>query len=265
MVSLRERNSSEELLAQAEGTIYKDLMFNGSYVDSECSAFDDLFPTIDPWYNGEREYADHGEVCRLPHAYTIIKDGGLSLQMSVLSPFGDYIFNKKYKEHEGGIEIAYEVRNISGKPLKAIWASHLMLQAKEGEAVKLAENKEYEAEFMFCEDPSVAQRGTTVKIKNGSGLLQSMKHTQTGNAYKFYIKEPYQGEVHYGKIKIKCENAGYLGIWINNGNFKGMYNVAAEFCTGPNDTPGAAEARGADVTIPADDSLKWKLFLSVQK
>ena len=49
MVSLRERLSGEELLAQAEGGVYKELTFNGSYIDSECSAFDDLFPTVDPW------------------------------------------------------------------------------------------------------------------------------------------------------------------------------------------------------------------------
>ncbi|MBS5842411.1 MAG: hypothetical protein KIC77_02855 [Clostridiales bacterium] len=265
MISLRERESGEELLAQAEGKIYKDLTFNGSYVDSECSAFDDLFPTIDPWYNGDREYADHGEVCRLPNAYTIIKDGELSLHMSVLSPFGDYIFRKIYKEQDGGIEITYEAENIGEKPLKAIWASHLMLKAQEGETVMLEEDKEYEAEFMFCEDAEIAQRGTMTKLKNGCELLQSKPYSETGNAYKFYIKKPYRGEFRYGKITIRTENANYLGIWINNGCFKGMYNVAAEFCTGAYDTPGAAEANGANVTIPAGETLKWKLFLSVHK
>lgn len=267
MVSLKERGAdSRELLAQAEGEIYKDLTFNSGYVESECSGFDEMFPTIDPWYNAEREYADHGEVCRLPNAYTISKDKvGVSLKLSVLSPFEDYIFSKIYKESkDGGITIEYEVQNPKDKPLKAIWASHFMLQAEEGTEVRLADNRVYEVEFMFSEHADVAQRGTVTQIKNGCELLRSVHKSESANAYKFYIKEPYTDDFRYGKIKIKCENVKYLGIWINNGCFKGMYNVAAEFCTGAYDTPGAAEANGADVTIPAGGTLKWKLFISVQ-
>lgn len=262
MVSLRERLSGEELLAQAEGGVYKELTFNGSYIDSECSAFDDLFPTVDPWYNGEREYADHGEVCRLPNAYIIRNDGMASLHLSVLSPFGDYVFRKSYKELEDGLEIAYEAENIGGKPLKAIWASHLMLKAREGEAVTLSGDDAYEAEFMFCEDASVAQAGTETKLRNGCALLRSAPWSRDGNAYKFYIKKPYTGSFKYGNLTVRTENADYLGIWINNGRFKGMYNVAAEFCTGAYDTPGKAEERGADVTIPKGGTRKWKLFLT---
>ncbi len=262
MVSFRDNSTGRELLAQAEGEIYKDLTFRGSYVDSECSAFDEMFPTIDPWYNGEREYADHGEVCRLPNAYVVTKGKAVALRLSVLSPFGDYRFRKTYQACDGGIEIAYEAENIGSKPLKAIWASHLMLQAQEGEAVLLSEDKKYAAEFMFCEDAAIPKN---VTIENGCELLRSAPYSETGNAYKFYIKEPYHGEFRYGKITVKTENAGYLGIWINNGCFKGMYNVAAEFCTGAYDTPGAAEAHGADVTIPAGKTLQWKLFLTVQK
>lgn len=265
MVSLKEQGSDQELLAQAEGKIYGDLTFNGDYVGSECSAFDDMFPTIDPWYNGEREYADHGEVCRLPHTYAVVRDENkLSLQLSLLSPFSDYAFHKTYREQKnGGLEIAYEAKNLGEKPLKAIWASHLMLQAEEGREIQLTGQTAYPVEFMFCEDATVARRGTEMKIQNGSELLKSAPRSETGNAYKFYIKTPYHGEFRYGKLKVKCENAEYLGIWVNNGHFKGMYNVAAEFCTGPNDTPGAAEANGADVTIPAGGSFKWKLSLSV--
>lgn len=266
MVSLKARNDARELLAQAEGDTYKELTFDGSYVESECSAFDDMFPTIDPWHNGEREYADHGEACRLPNSYTVSRaeDGSVSLRLSVLSPAGDYLFSKIYREApDGGLEIAYEAENTTQKPLKAIWASHLMLQAEEGLSVCLEENEEYEAEFMFCEHPDVAKRGDTVTIGNGCGLLQSAPWSETANAYKFYIKKPYRGAFRYGKVRVACENADYLGIWINNGCFKGMYNVAAEFCTGAYDTPGAAEEHGADVTIPAGGSLKWKLFLSI--
>ena len=137
-----------------------------------------------------------------------------------------------------------------------------MLKAREGEAVTLSGDDAYEAEFMFCEDASVAQAGTETKLRNGCALLRSAPWSRDGNAYKFYIKKPYTGSFKYGNLTVRTENADYLGIWINNGRFKGMYNVAAEFCTGAYDTPGKAEERGADVTIPKGGTRKWKLFLT---
>ena len=48
------------------------LTHDGGYVDSECSALDDMLPTIDPSPSfAERyrsvEHPDHGETCRLSY------------------------------------------------------------------------------------------------------------------------------------------------------------------------------------------------------
>ncbi len=294
MVSLKLRSpgGEREMLAQAPGKGYIDLTPGGSYVDSECSAFDDMFPTIDPWESPERPYPDHGEVCRMQHTYEITNGpDGLALCTKAESPYGDYIFRKKYTEYReygnaakvpadrraNGIRIEYEVKNTSSKPLKAIWASHMMLRAEIYERVKLDEGI-YTGELMFfdrgtdsyedngeCIAGSIAdsiagsmEKGTGLIIQNGSRLLMSGRER---NAYKFYIKEPYRGYFTYGDISVKCEGTDYLGIWMNNGAFKNMYNVAAEFCTGAYDTPGNAEKRGADVTVPAGETKKWKMII----
>ena len=49
MASLLRLCDNRELLSVKDGEKYKVLDYTGSYVDSECSAFDDMFPTIDPY------------------------------------------------------------------------------------------------------------------------------------------------------------------------------------------------------------------------
>ena len=66
MASLIDLETNRELLLTRDGESYRVLTADGSYVDSECSAFDDMFPTIDP-YTPEKgaykviTYPDHGE------------------------------------------------------------------------------------------------------------------------------------------------------------------------------------------------------------
>ena len=57
LTSLTNLKNGKELLAVKDDNTYKVLEYNGNYVDSECSGFDDMFPTIDPFTvcNGEYE------------------------------------------------------------------------------------------------------------------------------------------------------------------------------------------------------------------
>ena len=69
MASLK-ANDGYEFLAQAEGDEYEVFEYNVNYVDSECSGFDDMFPTINPYTPANREnkckaYPDHGEIFRI--------------------------------------------------------------------------------------------------------------------------------------------------------------------------------------------------------
>ena len=66
LTSLKNKANGREYMAEAPGEKYRKLAYGGSYVAAECSAFDDMFPTIDPcicndypWQGAE--YPDHGE------------------------------------------------------------------------------------------------------------------------------------------------------------------------------------------------------------
>ena len=95
------KKEGKEYLAQREGERYRKLTLDSSYIESECSAFDDMFPTIDPCSNGFRDYLDHGEVCRIPHDYQM-RDKSLYLEAK--SPFNDYIFCKEFYLDEDGTD-----------------------------------------------------------------------------------------------------------------------------------------------------------------
>lgn len=271
MVSLKAVKNWEEILAQAPGEKYLALTPGDRYVDSECSAFDDMFPTIDFWHNGIREYEDHGEVCRRPYNVKLIEGDDIQVEMYIESPAGDYLFTKTYCEKAGSLQINYSCRNLTDKPLPVLWAAHFMMAAKEGRRVLLStpENGQYEATCMFWDGKEGADgvepvgKGQLFTFDSKSGYLKSDAYNKEGSAYKFYLNNKYTDSFIYGNVILKCENAPYLGIWINNGPFKGMYNVAAEFCTAGFDTPGAAMEHGHDVYVPAGQERKWSFNIDI--
>lgn len=70
-----------------------------------------------------------------------------------------------------------------------------------------------------------------------------------GEGYKYYITEPFTPLVcgircsSGDKVTVIFDGDGvrWLGVWMNNGSFKGMYNLALEPCTAPYDSPVNAE------------------------
>ena len=128
MASLK-TDCGKELLEQAKGEEYRTLTVNGSYIDSECSAFDDMFPTIDPVFFEGYEYIDHGEVCRIEHNAEIKAE---KLVLSSIAKSVNARFSKEISDDENGIKIKYLIENLNDKPLSYIWAGHMMFRAFKG-------------------------------------------------------------------------------------------------------------------------------------
>lgn len=261
-------SSRIELFAQNLGEKYSHLAYDGNYVESECSAFDDMMPTIDPWHNGIREYADHGEVCRLPWEYEIIHKSSEDniLHMIVNSLFGDYQFEKWYSQSKnGGLTISYKVTNLTSEPLPVLWACHMMLAAHENTYVSIPEIKNNPAEIMFSLHDVLGKKGTVLQLEQDHPLLKSEAFSEDGSSYKFYLQKPVEGPITYGDVMITACGAPFVGLWMNNGSFKKMYNAAIELCTGGFDTPGEAMKRGQDVMLPARGERTWKIEIEVKE
>ncbi|MBE6598506.1 MAG: hypothetical protein E7638_03575 [Ruminococcaceae bacterium] len=251
MASLRTA-AGEELLCGAKGERYLPLTPDGSYVDAECSAFDDMFPAIDPCTIDGHDYPDHGEVCRIPHTAENLGDK-LRLSCTVQSVWADYV--KEITPEEDGIAIRYEITNRNPSPLPYLWAGHMMFAAHEGDSVFSNAPEDCGMRVMFGNPP---------EKPNVIGPF-----SKEGESYKYYLTSPFSPLVcgiDYaagGRLTASFEGDAvrWLGVWMNNGSFKGMYNLAPEPCTAPYDNPQNAEKEGAASVIPPLGTVTFTLHL----
>ena len=119
IVSLRVKNTGKELLVTKEQEQYKVLTYDGSFEKSECSGFDDMFPTVDEYtpedgaYEGVT-YPDHGEICRLKHEAERWGDGVILNASSKQFPID---FQRKILPADGGgLTLEYCITNKGEVP-----------------------------------------------------------------------------------------------------------------------------------------------------
>ena len=267
IASLVSRLDGKELLLVKEGEDYRPLSYGGSYVDAECSAFDDMFPTIDPYtptvgqYRGVT-YPDHGEVCRIPYDASVKEN-------KVILNAHSRLFAVRYQKtvgvsSDGGIEIAYEIVNEGEEPFPCLWAGHVMLQGEDGMRLETSFGADAPREMIFCTEGYDEKSLPTDRL---TGFLPGQ-----GAAYKFYYTEPIKADgfsVLYPNgrrlsVSYDRNTVPYLGVWLNNGEFQDIYNIAPEPCTAPFDAPDRAERRGYTASIPPKGVLSIKLCMDIQ-
>ena len=268
LVSVTSNRDGFEFLCQNPSPDYARLAYDGSYVDSECSSWDDMFPTIDPYTPEAGEYAgitypDHGEVCRLPMTVTTEGD---SVVLSCTSRLFAVDFEKKITpEADGVLALTYTIRNRGREDFPYVWAAHCMMQGADDLRVESPYPADAPAAYMF--GPEGRETFPRDRLMGyGAG---------TGAAYKLYYTEPTDGGFlravytesgHAFEMDYRDSAAAipYVGLWINNGSFKGYYNIALECASAPYDAPHKAMARGYCSVIPAGESLTFTLRVRVE-
>lgn len=265
MASLRVRSSKKELLSVKKGDEYRVLTYDGDYVSAECSGFDDMFPTVDPYTPAEGEYKgitypDHGEACRIVYDARPLENGVVLHAKSRIFPVE---YQKKIcAAGDGGIDIEYCISNNGEVPFHYLWAGHIMLQGEDGIRVFTPFEKDAPTEMMF------ATKGIP-ESELPTDHLTGFK-PKTGAAYKFYYLEPMK-EGRFGlaypegsrlTFEVDPQKIPYLGIWFNNGEFQNLYSITPEPCTVPFDTPDRAMQRGYLSAIPAKSYFTFNIHIS---
>ncbi len=261
MASLRD--SDQEFLAQAPNAEYAVLRPDSDYILSECSGFDDMFPTIDS-YTPEKgvyygiPYPDHGEVCRYPMEVS-------ETDNTVCFHFVSRLFPLKFLKTvsaapDGAICLQYHIHNDGDDAFPYIWAAHCMLAGDKNGSIITPFSDDAPIRMMFG--------------PGGNDMLPRdhlSDFSDTGATYKYYyLEQNFAGWCGYrynttGKqlmLHYSAPVVPYLGVWLNNGGFKGMYNIALEPCTAPFDRPDAAEKAGCASMIPAHGSISFSLQFS---
>ena len=241
----------KELLEQAKGEEYLRLGLNSDYISCECSAFDDMFPTVDPCEINGRKYLDHGEVCRRTHLMTL---GESKVSFLCKADEVGAFFKKTAYSKNGALIIDYEIENTLNEPLPYIWAGHIMFAGRAGACAFDNFPKSAETVTMFGNPPK----------NRYIGELEAF--SVSGESYKYYYTSsnaPLSCGVFYPdtdeKVVVSFDGDAvkYLGVWINNGSFKGMHNIALEPCTAPFDSPIRAQNAGKCSYIAPKSTVKF--------
>ena len=284
MASLKCKETGREFLVQADGRNYKKLEYAGDYVAAECSGFDDMFPNIDeyeykdfPWEGAVMP--DHGEVCGLPWEYEILESGNC-LHCWVYSLRFAYRIDKWVRFNgDDELTMEYEAKNLSPFDLDFIWAGHIMINAQEGARITLPYKNGSEVTCVFCSDRLFAKPDDTLvwpQTVNANGEQARLditgERSTDGKTYKYYFDEAVpEGWCKYTYsdgtgLELKFDNSAvpYLGIWVNDGAFKGYHNIAFEPCTGTFDDPGRAKQHGQNSVLQANGEYAWIVRLNIK-
>lgn len=263
LISIKD-NSGREWMAQDENPHYIPVRLGDSYVESEVSGADEMFPTIDPCDCGGYEYPCHGEVCRVSHSYAFSDKG---VVMEYASAEVGYKYKKTISETEsGGVRAEYLIENLRDDELPCLWALHAMFAAVPGGRVFAGIGDDETVEIMFDETGRLGKSGDLLKLDAKS--LVSSEFVPGGEAYKYYLtnklREGYCGYFDDAagagiKLSYDAEKLPYLGVWMNNGGFKNMYNAAVEPCNIPYDSPVEAGKRGMKFSIPPKGNFSFKI------
>lgn len=273
LTSLISLYNGRELLAQAESGQYKKPIYAGSYTDAECSGFDDMLPTIDPYVSTEYpwsgiEYPDHGEVYALNWQYEVLGD---SLHMWVYSVRFSYRLDKWITEKEGGIIIAYQLTNLTEFEFNYIYAAHCMLAAQEDAVLELPFADGTKITTVFSNSGDFGTYGSKSEWKK-SNFPRFGKETPK-DSFKFFFDIPApQGRCVYRyKDGVQLvfgfdhEALPYFALWVNTGKFKNMNNVALEPCSGTFDRPDIARLYEKYSVLLANSSNEWYVSFDLQQ
>lgn len=270
LVSVTACRDGFEFLCQNPAAFYAPLAYDGSYVASECASWDDMFPTIDPYTPDAGEYAgvtypDHGEICRLPMETEMGPD---RLVMAADSRLFAIRFEKAVSiEEDGALALTYTIENHGREDFPYIWAAHCMLKGADDLVVRTPYAEDAPVAYMFGPDGRESlPRNRLMGYAPG-----------TGAAYKYYYTEPtacgfvgaeYTASGHTFEMDYRgrADTAAipYIGIWINNGSFRSLYNIALECASAPYDAPDRAMAKGCCSFLPAGETLRFTLRLRIQ-
>jgi len=284
MASLFHKKTSREFLVQAGNAEYKVLKYDGNYVESECSGFDDMFPTIDRVYYNDypwkgTEVPDHGEVCGLSWDYEI---RGECLYMCVHGVRFPYGLEKWIRfNNDNMLNIDYRVTNLCSFDMDFIWAAHPMINVEEGGEILVPYKDRVGVTCVFSWDENFGAYGYLMEwpaTRRSDGNIHKLNLTsarnEEGNNYKFYFNDRvpegwcayrYNSTKTLLKMSFPPEKVPYLSIWVNEGSFHGFHNIAMEPCTGSYDRIDLAKIHKQNSILGAKSEYSWFLNFHIEQ
>ena len=278
MASLINRETGYEYLIQRPDEIYRDQPFDGTFVEGECSGYDDMFPTIDvchyendPWKGVKM--ADHGEVWALPWDCT---EGHGTLNMSVNGVRFPYKMEKTISFVSDDIlRLDYSLSNLSSFDFEFLWAGHLMINIEEGTEVKVPDDCREAVTVLTNGEGKFGDiiNWPHFKDKDGNPYMGDVSRSKEALGFeKYYFNNrlaegwcelKYPGNINKLKISFPVDTVPYLGILMNEGGWDDLYNIIIEPCTICYDRPDVARRYGQVSRVEAMGKYEWYVEIMI--
>lgn len=280
VASIYYKKQSFEVLFQPTKNKYSVPAYDDNFEDYDTSGWDEAYPTIDKCkypYDTELkglEMPDHGELWSIPWEYAVEGD---TLKATVTSPKFKYIFTRTITLKDNSIRAEYEVKNLGNDVFHGIWAFHCLLACDEHTRLKLKNVDE----VMNVHDSALLGKvgkvhtyPVTKTLSGGSYNLDKINPVSVNKTEKFYVNgELKKGEagitLNKGKLLLTLnfpeEKIPYLGVWIDEGGFKGEYNCALEPTNGFYDSVELAKKYNKLEGIMPNENKVWFLDITLKE
>ena len=250
--------------------------YGSSFADWDSAGWDECFPTVaactlesGPWAGVTAPC--HGELWSLPHK---LVDYPGELHLLIHGVRFPYTFTRILRlPAPRTMTITYLIRNESALPLPFLYSAHPLLHASDGCRVVLPE-----AVTQMRVDNSAKHRlggvGDAVDWPRAADRegreadLSVLSGPQMGTGDKLYTV-PLSGEAGAGVVdpargvwcgfRWETSRLRRLGVWLNQGGFRGDFNLALEPCSGYPDRLDLAIARGEAQVLEPGDEAEWTI------
>jgi galactose mutarotase-like enzyme len=279
IVSIFYKPQNFEVLFQNQSPLYKHPEYGAIFANFDVSGADDMFPTIDPCrypYEGffGTPCPDHGELWTLPWNVALTDN---TIACEAKGEKFPYRFRREISLTEDSVRIDYLVENTGYYPLYGLWAYHGLVNCDEDTLIELPEVR---GVYIAHDSKNYGPAGSVIpfpfyspmpgrKINVGQVLPSTANTTE-----KFYVngKVP-RGEasllLNHKKLRYTLRfpyvKIPYLGVWINQGGFKGGYNIALEPSNGFYDSLEFAKMMGSLTPIAPGQTRQWWLEIDLSE
>lgn len=268
IASIYRKDKAFELLFQGE----KENVRAGDSFGKSAWGFDDTFPNID---KEELElcdekvlFPDHGEI------WSSQMEAEVNGNVVTMRKNGD-VFNYEYVKTvyllDDGINIAYSIRNLEKRPYPCIWTMHCLVNCEEN------------MQLIYPRDTHSIENVKKSRCLGDIGDIHTFPISKTGYNFchvgkvteqkfeKFYINHKFNDGscgIYYPnhdinfKIEFDAEKLPYLGVWIDEGGYKGDYNCAFEPSNGYYDK--ISTAMNNDKIYYLNDKLEFDIKLTIK-
>jgi galactose mutarotase-like enzyme len=233
-----------------------------NYGEFNCSGIDECLPTIAPCEWRGRKLTDHGEVWTEETKTTTLADG---VRVALNCPISPLRFERTLRLTGNVIQCDYKLTNTSKEPWEYQWAFHGLLAVEDGDRIVLPD----EVRHLIADKsrglsaPLAGEPWSCVGWPIGPTGF-NYANLQTGNAGEKSSLKAYTPRLTEGWCALHNPRSGrlwalafdtkdtpYVGLWINNGVWRGYHHAALEPCNGGPDR--------LDVAV-----REWKWFTSLQ-